>query len=185
VTETFAGCYHLPPQPPPGDSVILDLGANIGLTACHFAHLYPGCTTIAVEMDPANASLAEVNVGPWSDRVRVINAAVWTESGTIAYGGEPGNEYGYAIAPDGGKTVAAVTLDQLTEGLNVGYLKMDIEGAEEQVLSPGRWVDRVRCMKVEVHAPFTRERCTAVLQALGFTASADERHWSAVVAHRP
>ena len=39
-------------------------------------------------------------------------------------------------------------------------------------------------MKIEVHAPYTREECLKDVEALGFTARPDDKHWSAIVAIR-
>jgi hypothetical protein len=65
---------------------------------------------------------------------------------------------------------------------SIDFLKMDIEGAEAQVLRVNTdWARRVRCIKVEVHGPYTVEDCVRDLQALGFTARPDRKHPAGVV----
>ena len=50
----------------------------------------------------------------------------------------------------------------------IDVLKMDIEGAEAELLSDGdSWASRVRCIKVEVHVDLAE--CESMLQRLGFT----------------
>src|SRR5690242_11650274 len=44
VRSTFFGLYHLPPVKLQANSVIIDLGANIGLTMRHLKYLYPDST---------------------------------------------------------------------------------------------------------------------------------------------
>ena len=49
--ETFLGLYHIPPRLPATVETLLDLGANIGLTAAHYCVLFPTCRILAVEPD--------------------------------------------------------------------------------------------------------------------------------------
>lgn len=189
LRDAFAGLYHLPPSSLPPNATILDLGANIGLTAAHYAVLAPTAHVVAVEMDPGNAALARKNVEPWRDRIEVITAAVWWESGTISYSAPPGHEYGFHIADSGDantRTCSAITVGELvgTYG-RIDFLKMDIEGAEREVLvSAGDWADKVDAIKVETHGHYTADRCARDLEALGFRTTIDDRHWSAVTGVR-
>jgi FkbM family methyltransferase len=142
---------------------------------------------VAVEMDAANAALARRNVSPWSARCDVIESAVWTTDGTVRYFIEPGNEYGASIQPDG-QEVPSVSLETLIgDGDPVDYVKMDIEGAEREVLQQRtRWADHVRCMAVEIHGPgYNMPECVADLEALGFATSVIRNHFAAVLAWHP
>lgn len=181
--------FHLPEQPIVGPGIILDLGANAGYTACHFAAVYPQAKIIALEMDRENAKIAELNIAPCRDRVELINAAVWTHDGTIDYGGDRAD--GFAVTSDAGaasnhKSAPSITVDTLMRQRNltkIDYVKMDIEGAEEAVLAAGAgWLPRVSQLKVEVHAPVTVERISELLQAHGFDCRPDKHHWSTVIA---
>ena len=187
--ETFHGRFHVPPKKLVGASArrILDLGANIGLTAAHFAVLYPEAHVVAVEMDAENAALARMNVSPWTGRCDVIESAVWTTDGTVRYVLDPGIEYGASIQPHG-REVPSVSLNTLIRGGEpIDYLKIDIEGAEKEVLRQRtEWADSVRCINVETHgSDYGVRECTADLQALGFATSVMRNHFGAVLAWRP
>ena len=193
VVDVFLDREHLPPPLSRAPRIILDLGANIGLTIAHFATLYPDATILGAELDPANAKLAEVNIRPWADRCDVVAAAVWTEDGTVPYLHQHGREVSHAIAPiaEANATANAISLASLVDRAiggtgEVDYVKMDIEGAEVDVLRDGwEWAKRVRAIKVEVHPPYTVAACEAELAHLGFATRQEFGRCSYVSGYRP
>lgn len=176
---------HLPPEELGRTGRVWDLGANIGLTAAHIAVLHPEATITGVEMDPANAALARRNLAGFGARCRIIEGAVWVEEGEIRYERGAVDEAAFRIQPESAATDAAaqsVTLNRLAEDLgddeDVDFVKMDIEGAEERVLRERtEWAQRVRCVRVEVHGPYTVEACFDDLRTLGFEPSGARSVW--------
>jgi len=66
----------------------------------------------------------------------------------------------------------------------IDYVKMDIEGAERQVLKENtEWMAHVRCIKVELH-DYQKEECIADLRQLGLQTLADTNHWTTVIGIR-
>lgn len=190
--DTFFEKFHLPPFPLKENEVILDLGANVGYTMLHFAYCYPKARVYGVEMDRNNFLLAQKNIEPLQEQCRIIQAAVWSDNGQISYDNS-GEEWGFRIdpannKPNEGSKVPAKTVDaiMLEFGIDqIHYLKMDIEGAEEKVLeAPGAWIGKVKMMKVEVHEPFTVQKCIATLQAWGFHTEKDKKHAHSVIGVR-
>jgi FkbM family methyltransferase len=184
--ETFLGLYHIPPRLPTKVETLLDLGANIGLTAAHYSVLFPTCKIIAVEPDPASVELAIKNTLTWSDRCRIESAAVWKDNGNVTFGTSKGNEYGGAIGGKGEQfQVNSVTIDSLIDKLDVDYVdfvKMDIEGCEELLIrKENNWTRRVRSLLVELHG-YPVRRCISDLRRLGFTATIHTKHWASVFA---
>lgn len=191
LEATFRHAYHLPPSPVAREHLrlIWDLGANIGLTVAHLAVRYPGARILGVELDPQNAVLCRANIAPWRDRCELIEGAVWPYRGRFAYASERGDVQGFRIvsgAPtEDGCSAEAIPLSALAERLVpneiVDYVKMDIEGAEREVLRVETgWAERVRSIKVEVHAPYDVAGCVSDLRALGFATRVDEVHGAAV-----
>jgi FkbM family methyltransferase len=184
--DTISGRFHLPPadlRP----RVIWDLGANIGLTVAHFLAVYPEARVVAVEPEPSNAALARENVRRWNGRVRVVEAAVWHEDTELALTVEPGDEYGARVGANaGGHRVAAKSLNTLlADEETVDFLKMDIEGAEQTVLTQNTdWAEKVGCIKVELHGAYTAAACIDDLRRLGFAAEPDRVHNQCVVGRR-
>jgi FkbM family methyltransferase len=188
VWGTFARHYHLPPPELGEPGTIWDLGANIGLTVAHFAHLFPHARVLGVELDEANVALARRNVATWSDRCELIHAAVWSHDGEVRYRGWSGGTSNYQVTgrPED-VPVQAVSLATLLRehGGAVDFLKIDVEGAERELLRTGsEWADAVRCLKVELHGDYGVEDCESDLRRLGYTTRRDAHHWACVVGLR-
>jgi FkbM family methyltransferase len=188
VWGTFARRYHLPPSELGEPQAIWDLGANIGLTMAHFAHLFPRAYVLGVELDADNVTLARRNVADWGDRCQVIHAAVWGSDGEVRYRGWPGGTSNYQVTSAGeGTPVRAVSLAGLMRehGGPVDYLKIDVEGAERELLGDGAgWASQVRCVKVELHGDYSVADCERDLRRLGFEAWPDPDHWACVIGLR-
>jgi FkbM family methyltransferase len=172
--DSFEQLWHLPPFELDDPRLIVDLGANIGTTMAHFAHLYPAARVIGIELDDENVELCRANVAAFGDRCTVLHGALSAQDGHASYSRGAGDEWGYSIVGgDGDITVEALSIDTLLErhapGQAVDYLKMDIEGAEIDVLrTGGDWAQRVRCLNLEPHPPYTEAEATADLERLGF-----------------
>jgi FkbM family methyltransferase len=166
-TMTYADC--LPPAELGEPRVILDLGANIGASMALLATRFPRARIIGIEPDPANAELCRQNVRPWSDRCEVVEVAAWTTDGTVRLSGTDVSALAVAAT---GRDVRAMTIASLLAeyaDAHADYVKMDIEGAELELLSENTaWASCVRCVSVEVHAPYTVSRCEDDLRALDF-----------------
>jgi FkbM family methyltransferase len=194
VWGTFAGRYHLPPPEAGEPRLIWDLGANIGLTMADMAVRHPHARILGVEIDGENAALARRNLSPWSERCEVVHAGVWPEDGQIRYHRLPGGTSAHHVAdvPEGAagvETAPAVSpatlLDRSGPGAVVDFAKVDVEGAERELLrSRTGWADRVRTITVEVHEPYTTAECTRDLRALGFSTRLDPRRKACVVGIR-
>lgn len=124
--------------------VILDLGANIGLSVLYFKKHYPGAQITAVEPLNANLKLLELNVfeNNLSD-VNIFPVAVAPRAGQLTLHTDTENNWHSTASVIPGnwtktqttttKEVEAVTLSSLiTQPIDL--LKLDIEGAEQSVL---------------------------------------------------
>ena len=177
--DTFVRQFHLTGSRP---NSVLDLGANIGLTAAHYASLFPRARVVCVEMDKDNAELCRTNLERFGSRCEVVHGAVWSSNGVVRYAGQ--DEWGFHVA-DTGTQVTSYTLSSLLDKLggSVDLVKFDIEGAEREVLrSSDGWHTRVRQAVVEVHEPYTIEQCITDLTRLGFKCRVLESERARVIA---
>jgi FkbM family methyltransferase len=196
--DVFVHGYHVPPAKVQrrGMHLVWDLGANIGLTAADMALRWPEARVVGVELDADNVALARRNFEAWDDRCEIIQAAAWVEDGETWYHRWPGATSGYLVSDvtgadeeePQGPVVPTLSLNTLLErsgGGPVAYVKMDVEGAERDLLRRNtEWTEHVGCIKVEVHGDYTAADCVADLRSLGFDAKRDRRHEAAVVGVR-
>jgi FkbM family methyltransferase len=138
IREIFFGQeYVLPDGVDPG--LIVDLGSNAGFSVLFFKSLYPDARVVAVEAHPDAFQRLRLNTAHL-DGVELVNAAVTDYDGhATLYSGTESWSAGLASSPgrSTASVIPAVTLDRLASDLNltrIGLLKMDIEGAECQVL---------------------------------------------------
>lgn len=176
---TYAAIYkrHFYRIPVISDApVILDCGANIGLATRYWLEKYPRARIKAFEPDPELFKTLETNCRevPEAD-VELIQAAVWTENTTLTFqstGLETGGVSTTGVTDGTAMTVNAVALaDYLNEPID--FLKMDIEGAEVDVLiSLDGKLDNVTSMYVEYHSYVDSEQRLSeiirVFEANGF-----------------
>lgn len=153
------------------DPVILDCGANIGLSCLYFKRLYPRARIRAFEADPLIAAILSKNLlqNGVTD-IEVIPKAVWTDNQGLAFfsdGADGGNILGVPGAS--GARVDSIRLaDVLETEPRVDLLKIDIEGAEGAVLADcGLRLGRVRKLFVEYHSfPGRRQELGELLSLL-------------------
>ncbi len=134
--------YRLP-DTLPGDSVIIDIGANVGAFAV--ACLARGAgTVVCFEPCPLNFQQLMANVSPWPGQAPCFNAAVWRSDKRekIKFVSPGANTACGAVTAHEviGAEVTAMGLNELiyhvTNGgeRRVNILKIDAEGAEYPIL---------------------------------------------------
>jgi FkbM family methyltransferase len=148
--------YRLPFAVAP--KLLVDLGANIGLSSVWLAREY-GCTTIvAIEPSPENARLARMNLELNNIPAEVVEAAVGASDGTVFFEDTIDSNLGHVGTGTSGRAVRQVSmrtvLDRLPPGSEIDLLKMDIEGGEGPLLDASAdlaWLRRVRSIIAETH----------------------------------
>ena len=112
--------------------VIVDCGGNIGLSAIWFKRTYPGSRLTVYEADPRLCEILRRNLnGAGISDVTLHNRAVWTENALLGFEGT-GDDRG-RISAGGALSVEGIALaDALPDCVDL--LKLDIEGAEYEVL---------------------------------------------------
>lgn len=117
--------------------LIIDCGANVGVSVLYWKSIYPDSRIIAFEPDPTAFAALATNCSRFSD-IAIHEAAVWSSDGSMQFA---------AVGSDGGhlsnlsekrpeiKQLEVKTLrlkNFLSEPIEM--LKIDIEGAELEVL---------------------------------------------------
>ena len=123
--------------------VFIDAGANIGFWSLRIAKEKPNVQVVAVEANPRTAEILKKNVGlNQLTNITVVNKGLAAEKGTLSLScGQHGNRGGdsFKFNHDEGSTISVDVL-RLRDLCNVlyidkiGFIKMDIEGMEYEVL---------------------------------------------------
>jgi FkbM family methyltransferase len=153
---------------------ILDCGANIGLASLFFKRRYPAARITAFEADPAIAAMLAENVRRnGAADVEVVAAAVWTAGGEVTFrpdGADSGAVASLAGAPEADAIrVPTIRLAERLAAERIDLLKLDIEGAETEVLEDcASALGNVGALLLEVHEfDPSKRRSPALLQLLG------------------
>lgn len=147
-----------------GAGLIVDAGAHVGLTTVFFALQYPRATIVALEPERSNFHLLRANTAAFRN-VRAVNAALWHHPAKLCLANPGSDTWTFRFVPPGptagagseaGATfVEAITMDALLAPYGtrrVSLLKMNIEGAEAEVLrASASWLHRVDSLAVELH----------------------------------
>lgn len=117
---------------------IIDCGANLGMSVIYFKELYPDASIIAFEPDSHIFDFLRKNVKSFGYKnVELINAALWDSDGTISFlaEGGAGGRIETKLNVGNFKEVKTVRLRDYILKQKVDFLKIDIEGAEYQVIN--------------------------------------------------
>lgn len=123
------------------DPVIVDCGANIGLSLLYFKQVCKGARITAFEADPFIFKILERNVASYSlTDINLVNRAIWVEDTQLEFNSE-GALGGRLISGNTGSAqkvlVNTTRLRDLLDS-SIDFLKIDIEGAEYEVIKDCR-----------------------------------------------
>lgn len=134
--------------------VILDCGAHVGLASIYFATKYPNSTIHAFEADPTIAKILAENINSFGLKsVNIHPQAVWTNEEGVGFN-KSGDDSGFICAEEPGspQKIPSIRLKQFIENQHVDLLKLDIEGAEYDVIRDcDEVLANVKNIIIEVH----------------------------------
>jgi FkbM family methyltransferase len=123
---------------------VLDIGANVGVTALYFSQIFPNAQIFAFEPAPDNFAVLSKNVAN-CERIRAFNFGLGANDATLELfaSDNPVNFGGYSLHAAGSDTsrkvsivvrrVASVLKEISAEKIDV--IKIDTEGAEWDILT--------------------------------------------------
>jgi FkbM family methyltransferase len=134
--------------------VILDCGAHVGLASIYFATKYPNAQIHAFEADPDIAKMLTENIKSFGLKsVKIHPQAVWINKEGVFFN-MSGDDSGFICDKDleNLQKVPSIRLKQIIENQHVDLLKLDIEGAEYDVIKDcDEALANVKNIIIEVH----------------------------------
>ncbi|NIJ51753.1 FkbM family methyltransferase [Dyadobacter arcticus] len=134
--------------------VILDCGANVGMSVLYFKKLYPNARVVAFEAEQNIALLLKRNLHENAiTGVDIVDKAVWTDNNGILFGSESADSSSIYSVSEKRKVPSVRLKDYLLKETHIDFLKIDIEGAENAVLSDCQYaLGHVQNLFVEFHS---------------------------------
>lgn len=154
---------------------IIDCGANIGLSVLYFKQLYPEAEILALEPDANVFKVLEENIKRFKlSNVTILKKACWNEETTLKFFSE-GADGGRAAQQFDNTNIVEVEAIRLSKFLTrkVDFLKIDIEGAEFEVINEiEHLLHNVERIFVEYHSFIGQEQflpeLLSILKNVGF-----------------
>jgi FkbM family methyltransferase len=142
---------------------MIDCGANIGISSLYFRNRFPRCGIICVEADRRNYEQLHYNLQE-QNHVQCYHRAVWSENNhllSIDESFRDGLEWGRRVQEDStsesSDQVSSVTIRDLIDIHEidaVDFLRIDIEGAEQEIFhrgDPSSFLEKTRFLAIEIH----------------------------------
>lgn len=140
---------------------IVDCGANMGLSILYFKKIFPKARILAFEPDENTFKVLTKNTSHFGESVVLKKKAVWTEDTELAFFSE-GSLAGSVVVDFANKNnVTKVQATDLKKYLNeeIDFLKIDIEGAENQLIFDLRGhLSNIQNLFLEYHGILNEEQ---------------------------
>jgi FkbM family methyltransferase len=137
--------------------LIIDCGANVGLSAIWFAHAFPKARILAVEPDRENLAMIERNIASLDGRVQPVLGGVWGHSTTLAIANPSSGPAAYHLEDSAEKNDSAIRAYTMNELISLAgtdrvlIAKIDIEGGQTSVFAENtEWVDKTDAILIEL-----------------------------------
>jgi FkbM family methyltransferase len=141
-------------QPSKPSPLIIDCGANYGTSIVYFNKMFPSARIIGVEADPFIFKILEWNMRTRGlNDIKLLNRAVSVDTAPVKFYSE-GADGGRLYHLEGARKtfdIDTINLDDLIED-EVDFLKVDIEGAETEVICACERLDNVSQLFIEYHS---------------------------------
>lgn len=152
---------------------MIDAGGNIGASACFMHWNFPELRSLVLEPSVSNLNVAKINLA--QENSILLDKALWWRSEILNFD-ESNIAWARKVSKiSSGKKVQSVALSEileLEEFSNPDYIKIDIEGAEEEVFEKdirlGDLLHSVACISVEPHSEKGRILIESKLSSWGY-----------------
>jgi len=154
IREEVSFEYNKPPD------IIVDCGANIGLSTLFFQRQFPNAVIISIEPELSNYHLLQRNIKKYKN-IKILHAAVWYKNCFLKIidtgGGVASFITSEAEKPDNSiEEINAYNISEIMKMFDLEYIdliKIDIEGSEYEIFKNDSdiWIEKTKIVAVEIH----------------------------------
>ncbi len=147
--------------------IIVDAGANIGLSSIFFALAFPHARIFAIEPEESNFQMLVKNT-QFYHRILPIHAALWNRQEHLQITNSKDHKWAFQVTESKEnkptETVRGLSVDELlgeAEINQIDIMKIDIECAEKELFDSNyeNWLDKTKLIIIELHDRL-REGCS-------------------------
>jgi FkbM family methyltransferase len=158
--------------------LIIDGGANIGLSAIWFAQQCPEAKVIALEPDSANYEILLKNTAPFPNIIPILGG-VWNRCCSLVCQNRAVRPDSFQFIECDNEAIDAIRAYDISQILQdygdqeIDILKLDVEGAEEMIFSENYngWLDYINLLFIEFHGSKARDKVERVMHDAGYEQS--------------
>jgi len=168
----FNSQYNISLQENP--KVIVDAGANIGLSVLFFAHKYPNAKIIAIEPESSNFDLLKHNTRNYPNII-CLKKGLWYKKCFLKIDDTSIDKWAFTLTEveenEGKDLIDAISLDDifLMYGLSkIDLIKIDVEGSEKEIFEhiSVDTLSKINAVIIETHDRMKDFTTKAVFTAL-------------------
>jgi FkbM family methyltransferase len=173
LNQIFADKQYNPYHYVENPKVIIDGGANVGMSSIYFNSLFPEAKIFSFEPDTNNFIMLNRNLGNLKN-IKTFQKGLWGKSAKIYLNIISGYVDFYVTEEKTPKTIAEIDCISIADLMtseqldSIDILKLDIEGAEKIIFEtdPEKWLPKVGCIMIETHDRMTPNSSKALFDAL-------------------
>jgi FkbM family methyltransferase len=153
--------------------VIVDCGANIGLSSIFYKIKFPNSVIYAIEPETSNFNLMKKNTQFIQDIV-CINGGIWNKPTNLIIENNSTEKWGFKVSEVGysnKNTVRGLSIACLMKKYqfnSIDIMKIDIEGSEKELfeLNFESWLSKTKVLLIELHDGYRKGASKTFFKAL-------------------
>lgn len=139
-------------------NIIVDCGANIGLSSVFFINEFPNARIIAIEPEKSNFEMLLKNAEKYQN-IECLNYGIWSKSCNLLIENNGSGNWGFTTKEvdfDDDRVIKSISIEDILALKDIDYidiLKIDIESAEKEVFEniSKELLNKVRVIIIELH----------------------------------
>jgi FkbM family methyltransferase len=153
LSRSYNIIYGIEPK-----KVIIDCGANVGLSTVFFKNRFPEAKIISIEPEKSNFEILQKNTEKYSD-IHCIKSGIWNNTTNLIFKNVQHGSWGFVVEEvdySNETTIPAISINDIMKKFSISkidILKIDIEGSEKELFESNyeAWLPNTKIVIIELH----------------------------------